>query len=100
MAQAPTHISSPSTTPQSSKHRNSLSYIKEKTKLDLFQAIEDQNILHGEWQKKVKDWYKEKIEKMMERTHDRKIAKELASKQIKKIWARVWKDKLATPGTK
>lgn len=100
MAQAPAHISSSHNTPQSSSPKNSVSYIKEKTKADLFQAIEDQNILHGAWQEKVKERYDEKVEKMMERTSDRKIAKELATKQIQKVWAKVWKDKLATPGTK
>ena len=86
MAHAPIHAASLHHTPQGPEQGKTLSLIKEKTKAELFKAIEDQNILHGDWQKKVKDWYKDKVEKMMERTENSAIAEELATKQIQKIW--------------
>lgn len=100
MAQAPIHTVSQHTAPKGPQEGKALSLLKEKTKAELFQAISDQNVLHGGWQKNVEDRYKEKVEKMMERGNDKETAERLATKQIQKVWAKVWKDKLATPGTK
>lgn len=99
MVQAPVQIEKNALkkAPQEGK---ALSALKEKSKAELFQAISDQNDLHGGWQKNVEERYQGKVEKFIKRGTERKIAEELASKQIQKVWAKVFKDKLATPGTK
>lgn len=73
---------------------------KEKAKQELLQAIEDQNTLHGGWQKTIQDRYGEKVQKFEKRGCQRKEAEQLASRQIKRVWSKIFKDKLATPGTK
>jgi len=77
-----------------------LSYTKEKTKQELFQAIDAQNKLHGKRETEVKDRYEEKVAKYMKQGQKRTEAEASAAKQIQKVRARVFKDKLATPGTK
>ncbi len=100
MAQAPMHTVSQYTAPKGPQEGKALSLLKERTKAELFDAISAQNVLHGGWQKNVEEWYNEKVEKMIARGNDKETAEKLATKQIQKVWANVWRGKLATPGTK
>ena len=59
MAQAPIQLPSTYNAPQPSNPGKTLSYTKEKTKQELFKAIDEQNIRHGGWQKKVQDQQKQ-----------------------------------------
>lgn len=100
MAQAPSHVQSQHNAPKATPPGSTISLTQERAKQELFQAIESQNERFGGWQKTVKDWYKEKVEKFKKRGNDDKKAQELASKQIQRVRTEVYKDKMVTPGTK